>query len=375
MKRVAFPILLLLAALPGAVFADGGFVDGLMRSDSLMTVPTDGSPVWSQSEEARISFSPSGQGWKALIDARFFYLQPAASLALTDFTSLLSGDLPELRNAIPLLGDAAYVNLARAWLRFDLPYGNLTVGRFWPKTGIFGIFNPFEWSKTIGFTDTSFDREGVDGASWNFGVTDTGEGQVFVAPGGSISNLAGGASLTMNALGFDFGVAALRKGWSTNVAGFYFKGDLLVGVNASWAFHFDDGLTNAWSEIYAGIDYSFDFGGPKLLLTGGAYYAAHGATNTNEYLAVTGDDRYLNARLYGLADASLVWDDSLTFDFIAFANGVDGSTVLIPQLKIQPWSAITVTLYAVFATGTGDTEFNRTLFGNCTLLARCEAKF
>jgi hypothetical protein len=254
MKRPVFTVVLLFLLLPGLSFTESGIVGGLLRSDSIMTISTNGSPVWSQSEEARISFSPSGQNWKALIDARFFYLQPAANLALANYASLLpAANVSSLRSAIPLLGDAAYIVLPRAWLRFDLPYGNLTVGRFWPKTGVFGIFNPFEWNKTVGFTDTSFDREGVDGAAWNFGVTDTGEGQIFAAPGGTISNLAGGASLTMNALGFDFGAAALRKGFSTNVAGFYLKGDLLVGVNGSWALHFDDGLTNAYF-VYVGFN-------------------------------------------------------------------------------------------------------------------------
>lgn len=264
------------------------------------------------------------------------------------------------------------VNLPRLFIRYNSPIGDFTAGKTYVNFGNPGIFNPFEVMKTINFSDLAYDKEGMLAFLYDFSFNDLSGGKLYFGPSSGITNSAIGGSLYVNLFSFDAGLVANRKDIDKNITGLYFKGDLEIGINASWAYHFTDAFTNNFNEASAGIDYSFFDG--KLFTGLTFYYDEKGAANTNEYANALVSDVYQKAKYYLYGTISYQHDEFLGFRFDAFLNLVDYSSVLMPSVSYMISDGLTLTLLFDAVLGDDNQEFTRDLYGEYTFLLRVEGK-
>ena len=268
MKRIWIVTALLMAAAGSGVFADIG-LSGSVRNDAYFQKTTND---WRFGDilESKLIFTRKAEEWRFYGDLRvyLYYGFPA--------------------QLIPGGTNGFLVNIPRLFVRYNSPIGDFTAGKTYVNFGNPGLFNPFEVMKTINFSDLNYDKEGLLAFEYDFAFSDLSGGKVYISPATGITNSAFGGSMTVNLFGFDIGAVANRKAIDKNVGGIYLKGDLEVGLNLSWANHFNDRFNTNYNEASAGIDYSIFDGKFFTGLT--FYYNEKGAMNTNEYTYPTADD-------------------------------------------------------------------------------------
>ncbi|MBN1499025.1 MAG: hypothetical protein JW982_02630, partial [Spirochaetes bacterium] len=186
-----------------------------------------------------------------------------------------------------------------------------------------------------------------------------------------------------NAGSFDLGVAGIRIMHDNNHAdetalennhnktGFFFKGDLFIGIQSSYAFHFDDEMGRYFHEADAGVDYSFFAG--RLFTETLFYFNEAGETDSDKYRVVT--DSVFKARYYNYSSFSIVISDFISTGMQSFVNICDYSYMLIPSFRFQPANAITLSLQGAYISGTGSQEFNRSAGGEYSIFVRTEIIF
>lgn len=272
-------------------------------------------------------------------------------------------------------------SLMRAFIRYFSPVGDFTIGKTYVNLGTPGLFNPFESNKQITITDISYDKEGLLALEYLYNIgaksglklyggsdlkkDDTGELE---------STYRGGGSLWTNALRFDMGLAANHLDIDRNLAGCYFKGDVMVGLQGAYAVHFNDDFKSPDHEMMAGADYSF-YGG-KIVVSASFYFNSAGSAAAGSYDSYQNlPNQYFAARYYTHGEIKYIYDEFFNTGVYALTNCIDGSTMLVPSFSIVAANGLTITLLFTTVTGKSSDEFSGDTLGRFGSALRVEGKF
>ncbi|OHD55943.1 MAG: hypothetical protein A2Y33_10795 [Spirochaetes bacterium GWF1_51_8] len=324
---------------------------GALRNDFLVMKPTNNQANFNNTLELKLVFTRAAEEWKFYADARI-------SLYAGLITNITQTDLG--------------LNLLRAFIRYYSPAGVITLGKTYMNFGIRGMFNPFEMVKNVNFTDLNYDLEGMIALTWELGFDELSGLKTYVRPDPALSNSGGGLALYTHLGTFDLGAIYNRKAYDRNVAGVYFKGDIELGVNGAWAYHFDDYGTNRFNEANLGLDYSFFDG--KLILALVFYFDETGAENSSSYNPFSTVDKYFKAKYYSYANISVVFDEFFSMQADGFFNMIDGSGLAMPQVKYTLSDGLSVGALAGIPWGPDKSEFSPNTSGEFSILGRFEAK-
>lgn len=359
----------LLAVMLLVSIASAGFGEvelaGSLRNDAIL-LKTTNAYSFNNILENKLTFSRRTDDWRFYSDLRIDLLY--GDIARQNIRFALSPTVIINTNIMINYN----VSLMRMFLRYNSSVGDFTLGKTYVNFGSPGVFNPFEVSKSVNFNDLKADKEGIFALLYDLAFNELSGGKMYLSPSSDLTNGAAGLSIYGNIAGFDAGLVYNRKAINTNLAGLYVKGDLEVGVNASWAFHFDDYYTNCYQEASAGIDYSFFDG--KLVTALSVYFDERGANNTNDYKILGSFDRYFNAMYYVYGNAMYSVDEFLSLQFNVFCNLVDGSGLLMPMASYALADGLNLSLQAGFITGVESQEFSRDKLGEYSVLIRLEGK-
>lgn len=276
--------------------------------------------------------------------------------------------------------DEYEAKLMRSFIRYSPSIGQFTLGKTYINLGNPGLFNPFEKDKQVIMSDLGYDKEGMLAFEYVLPVGDlsgiktyaaTYESETPAAMPEQERHNAAGMSIWTNALNFDFGAVANRLREDANITGAYIKGDLILGVQGAYAFHYNDEFDKPWREANIGIDYSFF--NAHIIISSIFYYNQHGAKKIEEYLP--SPDNYLYAKYYLFSKVELIYDEFLSGEIGSFINLIDNSAVIYPSITYLLADGLSITGMVYFFTGENDTEFSRDTSGNISALARVEAKF
>lgn len=347
--------------LPLAAFADIDF-RGSFRNDAMVMKQTNGV-AYADLLETKLVMERKAEEdvWKFYGDIRLYGLYgtlgtQTLTLGTNSFTTNIE----------------TYLQLYRLFLRVNTGFGSFTAGKTYLNFGVPGVFNPFDRVKSYELNNPSGDRDGSFALQYEWLPDDFLNVSCFVSPDAYWTNTAGGLALFGNLGSFDLGALALRWGKATNIVGIYFQGDVELGVNLSWAFHFDDSFENRWNEASAGIDYSF-FGGDCIAQLQ-FYYSEHGADRTNDYSLLPLPEQYFKGRYYLYGSVAYTVDEFTSFQLYGFWNLVDYSAVVIPAVKLTLYNGLDATLMGVAVIGGGSCEFSRDTLGEYSGIFRLEAK-
>lgn len=361
-------------------------LSGRFRNDFYFVGGTNDSVSFNDIAETRLILKKSADDWKFYADVRLqmYYGQYAEQFAALEessmefmnwliaggYTNSLPAYLPESSDVFSR-AEFLQISIPRVFVKFYTGFGDFSLGKTYVNFGNAGIFNPFEMSDELDFTDISADKSGILALEWDFPLGKLSGGNFYISPDDPLSNTGIGGSLYMNVWKFDIGAVLNRENYNNNIFGFYLKGDLGVGLSASYAYHFDDYFTNnspGHNEAVIGIDYSFF--DSKLIPSVEFHYDESGATSTNDY---DPSDAW-KARYYVYANLTYTHDEFLNFGVYSFINAVDGSGMLIPFVNYLVFDGLTATLLGSYVWGKDTQEFSSDVYGNYNVLLRLEAK-
>lgn len=256
------------------------------------------------------------------------------------------------------------ISLLDIFVRYSPGPLDVTLGKNYAAFGLLSVFNPFELDKSLNLTDLKYAKEGILLALLDLPFGSLSGLKVYVSPSSPLDRTAGGLEAFGHFLKFDTGIVCQRKGLDKNSCGAFLKGDLLLGVNAAWAYHFDDKGQARWNEASVGADYSFFEG--RLIATGSLYYA--------EKRPGPGVDRFLTSRIYGLADLTFAADEFFSAAFDLFVNAHDGSCLAVGSGGFLISDGLSLTLLFSVPTGGMKDEFTSRRMGDFTVACRIEAR-
>ena len=329
--------------------------------------------VFSDIVENKLIFSRKAEEWRFYADVRLYLLYGEAAkypleielppyLTNLGFPSVISTNITL----------AYLIDLKRAFIRYDSPIGIFSLGKTYITFGNPGIFNPFELDKSLSFSDLKADKTGIFAIDYQSKFWELAGFKVYLSMKGEKNEPVYGGSAYLHIESFDAGIVADRNFKDTNKMGFYFKGDIEVGVFGGYVYHFDDSFTNNWNEANMGIDYSFFEN--KLFTTLVFYYAEKGVTSTNDYSKNEVFDKYFKARYYLYAGVSYSFDEFLSFSFDTFYNLVDYSALFIPSMKYTLSDGLDFIILGFVPTGEKEKEFSIDKLGNWGINLRLEGK-
>ena len=309
--------------------------------------------------ENKLLLRYKGQGWRFYGDGRLY---------------LYYGDIRETQ-------DEYEAKIMRSFIRYSPSIGDFTLGKTYINLGNPGIFNPFEIQKQVNLSDLSYDKEGMLAFEFVFPVGDLSGIKMYtgsyeskseiIADNATGRHYAGGTSMWTNALNFDAGIVGNRLREDSNIAGIYLKGDLLLGLQGAYAFHFNDEFDKPSREANFGLDYSFF--DAHLIINSIFYYNQIGAKKIEEYSLSA--DGYFFAKYYIFSNFVVIYDEFLNFEAGCFVNLIDNSAVIYPSVKYLLADGLTLTASVYFFTGKNNMEFSRDNAGILSTLLRVEAVF
>lgn len=276
--------------------------------------------------------------------------------------------------------------LVRAFIRyyFENNKADFTIGKTFINIGNQTLFNPFSMDKSINFSETGYDKEGILSSELKIYPSDLSEWQTFVSYNSDFNNYRAGSSYLINIKSFDIAAAYIRYGHDRkspaetilieedyNKIGFYFKGDIFLTVKGSYCFHIADSGNYKNHEAEIGIDYSFYSG--KVFAETNLYYNRKGATKPENYEPVP--DSFLKGRYYNYSAVNYKYDDFLNFSADAFININDRSVLSSLSASYLAAQSLTFTLKGINVYGDEEDEFSPTLFGLYSVILRAELKF
>ncbi|MEJ5285547.1 MAG: hypothetical protein ACP5Q5_10145 [Brevinematia bacterium] len=364
-------LMLLFLLIPSIFFAEIE-LNGLFRNDALWINRTNNF-YFSDIVENRLILSKKSEEWRFYLDARLYLLYGEASKFPVNIK------LPQEFVAIGFPSEISTnltlnytIDLKRAFVRYDSPVGMWTLGKTYINFGNPGVFNPLEFDKNFSISDLKADKNGIFALEYQSTFWELSGFKGYLSMTGEESIPVYGGSIYSHIGSFSFGAVAQRQSKDTNKAGLYFKGDLELGIQGGYAYHFDDNLTNNWNEANIGIDYSFLDG--KLFTTLVFYYAEKGATSTNDYDKNLNLDKFLVAKYYIYGNITYTHNEFFSVSLDGFYNIIDSSVVFVPSLTYSLSDGLNFTVLTYFPTGFNEMEFSRDKIGNFGVDLRIEGK-
>ncbi|MBN2040911.1 MAG: hypothetical protein JW864_12780 [Spirochaetes bacterium] len=275
--------------------------------------------------------------------------------------------------------DEYEAKIMRSFIRYNPSIGDFTLGKTYINFGNSGIFNPFEIQKNVILSDLSNDKEGLLAVEFILPVGDLSGIKLYSGTYENEANAssteercyAGGASIWTNALNFDAGIVGNRLRENSNIAGIYLKGDVILGVQAAYAFHYNDEIDKPHREANLGFDYSFF--DAHLIISSIFYYNQNGAKKIEDYIYSA--DGYFFAKYYIFSSIKIIYDEFLNFQAGSFSNLIDNSSVIYPSVEYLLADGLSITAAVYFFTGKKNMEFSIDTAGFLSSLLRVEAKF
>ena len=337
MRRTWLVPLIFVIIFPAAVHGEI-ILSGLLRNDTSVVV--EGKDVYLMDRlETRLIFTARKEDrWKFYADGRAF---------------LLYGTPWMEAGFNPAYQGYAYAKLMRSFLRVYFPVGDVTLGKTYINFGNAGIFNPFDLDRSVNFSDLDYDREGLLATELNLFSGNLLHFKIF----GGIYNfdttennaeLPVGAQFIFHAGSFDLGAVIERMGHNRNVAGAWFRGDIVVGIQGAYGFHFDDAVGEYYHEANLGVDYSFLRG--KLILALMVFFNGEGALDSDNYPA---SGTFPHAMFYLYGTITGVISEFLNLKLNSFINCADGSSYLIPMVEWTIYDGLYLTVQVPFVMGNG----------------------
>jgi len=328
-------------------------VSGLLREDAHYLYFPDNrerKDYFANLLETRLILDRSREDWSFYADGRLY---------------LYSGEFQKIYGPTKL-------NLMRAMMRYFSPVGDFTLGKIYVNFGNSGLFNPFEIDKLVQLSDLQYAREGLYAFEYYFPWQELSGLKAYAGFHEPFKyNPVGGISPSWHIGKFDLGGVFNHSGPGKNLAGIYFKGDALVGIQGSWGAHTDDQLEYRYSEVSGGIDYSFLEG--KIVATLLFYYNENGADDYKKY--VYNNESFLLAKYYGFFSFAWMIDEFWNIQLNGLANFVDRSAVIMPNVSVLITNGLRLFIQMNYYTEKKDAEFSREKSGDFYALIRVEGKF
>ncbi len=336
-------------------------VSGAIRNDAIFIFSGPDSE-FNNLLENQLVLQRRAADWKFYSDLRFYLLYGNAADS--------EGNSPE--------ADYSFVpRILRTFIRYYTDYGDFTLGKTYIAFGNAGILNPFELNRGINFMDLNYIKEGILALSWELPLGALGGIKAYSSPEALDSDIAAGITVYTNVSGYDLGTVINRSGRDINIIGGYFKGDLEIGVQGSYALHFDDHAGNTFSEAKAGIDYSFFEG--KLLVSALGYYNGQSeesiaADQIINFSTPASSPMFFTDKYYMYFNLAYMPDEFFNFRLDAFCNAVDASSLFLPSATWILADGLSVGLQGFVPTGAGRAEFSRDSLGDYGIIIKVEAK-
>lgn len=332
-------------------------ISGMLREDAyyirMPDIPTLNSGrrnLFANTLEARLILDRTREDWSFYADGRLY---------------LYAG---EFKTAYGL----TRFNLMRAFARYFSRIGDFTLGKTYVNFGNSGIFNPFEIDKNFQLTDIQYARSGIYAFEYYLPWQDLGGLKVYAGFNDSFDyNPMAGISPSFHLGKFDIGAVFNHSDIDKNIAGLYFKGDAILGVQGSWGIRMDDKFKYSHSEVSAGIDYSFFDG--KIITSLLFYYNGSGADDVKNYKS--SPDSFFLAKYYGFLSFAWIIDEFWNIKTNIFMNFIDTSALIMPGVTVVIANGLSLNLQVLFVTMQSDAEFSRDKSGDVTALIRVEGKF
>ena len=134
-------------------------VIGTIRNDSVWMV--NDSLDFSNVLEGKIIVEEKSDDLKFYADLRFFVYAGQAALTAGHHSGYYDYD----------------VKLMRAFVRYFSPIGDLTIGKTYINFGNPGLFNLFDFDKSVNMSDTGYDKNGIVALEYVFYAGDSFEGK------------------------------------------------------------------------------------------------------------------------------------------------------------------------------------------------------
>ncbi len=299
--------------------------------------------------ETRLILEARRQDWRYYGDARhYLYHGLAAGIYGPEQTRVV-------RSMVRYTAGAAQVSFGKTYVNFGNP----------------GIFNPFEIDKSVNLADINYTREGIVAGEFVYYWQALGSLKLYA--GGNdpqAQTPMAGFSPLFHLGSFNAGAVVNRSGFDRNIAGAFFKGDLLLGWQGSWAAWYDDRGDFLHYEGAFGADYSIF---QRLTFALQLYYNGAGASDPSEYTPST--DAFLQAAWYGYGTLYWLIDEFHSVGVTGFYNAIDQSYVIMPTAQTYLTSGFSLSVIAIVLGGSGNDEFSRETSGAMTTMVRLEAKF
>lgn len=349
-------------------------ISGSMRNDAIVSFMTN-REVYNDILETKFIIQRKADDWKFYSDIRLKLLfgQSANMIenAAETFAYYLGSVEPNLAALSGSMFPTYFVTVPRTFIKFYTGIGDFSLGKTYVNFGNIGVFNPLEMNKSVTFTDLNYEKEGILGVEYDFMIGALSGGRIYVSPDDPLSNTGVGMSVYGNVGSFDIGLVLNRKQYNANIIGAYFKGDLIVGVHGGYAFHINDWGEDRFNEANLGIDYSFFKG--KLIPSLTFYYCEAGAESVDDYVAVSDEDRYFQAKYYLYGNLTYAHDEFFSAGVDCFVNLIDSSGMVMPNVGYLLFDGLKFTLLGMYLWKDGDVEFSSDLNGEVSVVLRCEA--
>lgn len=338
-------------------------LNGHIRNDGLLWL-SDGRSTYINVLENKLVMQRQARDWKFYSDLRI---------------NLYTSDLLDNESPIDIEGiDLISVNFLRAFIKYYAAFGDLTIGKTYVNFGNPSVFNPFELDQGINLADLDYTKAGITALTFDFALGPLSGGQFFISPETEQADVAVGGSLYTNITSFDLGLVLNRLNRNDNVLGLYFKGDLELGIQGSWAYHMDDRVKRGYSEVTLGLDYSF-FSGQLITSLMGYYNGQHAISSAADreewsFAPAIGSSETFPDQVYLYAQLMLQPDEFIGWQLNGLVNLDDHSSIIMPMVTTVIANGLTLTGQVLIPTGVGRAQYSRDDYGDAVFVARIEAK-
>ncbi len=266
MKSIAL-LLICFVCLSEALFAESGLqISGSLKSDTILSADITNAtvtnfPVYAGMDTLRIralNKKRKNVKFEAMFD---FYMYHGEFADLYNTTM----SAPSLFNA------AVSAEIIKLYLKIKPSFGDITLGRQIVRFGQGFIFSPIDLFSQRDLSDIAFSRKGSDIIRVEIPLSDTGKIEALSTLSTHFTNIDSALKISLNIGGWDTSVVAMyRYSDYETIAGFAFKGDLILGWHGEAVLHILNNGKDVFPEAVVGADYSFFDG--NLILMAEYYY-------------------------------------------------------------------------------------------------------
>jgi len=364
LRYIIFFLLVLKLIFPLQIKAEIN-ISGALKNDSVFTI-LNKDTVFNNILESKLVLSKKTEYWKFYSDFRCSVYQGESIKELGEELNM------------PLAEEIIKPELLRALIAYYTDYGDISLGKTYVNLGVSSIFNPFELDTQLNPSDLTATKQGILALVVDSNFGDLSGCKLYLSPEAKYSDIAIGLDFYTHIESSDIGVVLNHKDKNDNIAGIYFKGDMGLGVQGAYAYHFSDALEKQFFEANFGFDYSFLQG--KLLINLLGYCNSYTSYKQSITLLTKESNIYSNIpsfldEYYLYFNLNYVLDEFFNTRLDTFGNLRDHSVLLILTNTWILANGLSAALQVSMAEGETGSEFSSgNLGGKYNFLVRVEAK-